>query len=150
MLEHIGSVPSHRNGASVIYGKYLRELVRQAPNFSGRPLGPTPIRHHRIAQPSTTNNDGSSSLPVFAATTAAEPIPSFNHHTPYATLAGGVSWAEPFQFSTMSSNQVNETIMNAGDFDNSLFDVSMDNAAALGWMDWMNPSDFGFANMLPQ
>lgn len=144
VLERIGSMPSHRNGASVMYGKHLRELVRQAPDV-GRPRGTftsNPIQHH-VAQPSITNTDPSA---VFAPNTASGSLPSFDqtpsfHQTPSYSLSG--AWEEPFQFSTMSSNQVNETIMNSGDF-NSLFDIPLEDTGAFGWMDWMNPPDFGF------
>ncbi|KAJ5500695.1 hypothetical protein N7453_009746 [Penicillium expansum] len=31
VLERIGATPSHRSGASVLYGRFLRELIRRAP-----------------------------------------------------------------------------------------------------------------------
>jgi hypothetical protein len=33
--------------------------------------------------------------------------------------------------------------MNAGDFDSALFDLPVDDPNASGWMDWMNPTEFG-------
>jgi hypothetical protein len=129
VLERIGSTPSHRNGASVIYGKYLRELVKQVPG-PPKPVGQSPIQHTPQGSVSYT------STPV----PTVESIPSSFHQTSYSLTN---DWEQPFQFSTMSSDQVNETIMNAGHLESSLFDVPMDEYA-FSWMDWMNPPDFGF------
>jgi hypothetical protein len=129
VLERIGSTPSHRNGSGIIYGKYLRDLVKQAPTLENR------------IQPDLGNMAPISSSPpngVFAS--AAEPVPAFAQ--PQYPIAS--SWGEPLQFSAMSGNQVIETVMNSGGFDTSLFDISLDDANAFGWMDWMNPPDFGF------
>jgi hypothetical protein len=130
VLERIGLTPSHRNGASVLYGKYLRELVKQAP-VSTRSVGPSPSQG--FAQPIMTGN---------TTALAAAAMPSAFDQTPYPSL--GNDWNQPFNFSAMSSNQVNETIMNAGDLDPSLLDMSMTDTNAFSWMDWMNPPDFGF------
>ncbi|KAJ5345598.1 hypothetical protein N7452_003602 [Penicillium brevicompactum] len=37
VLERIGSTPSHRSGASVLYGRFLRELIRRAPTIYSQP-----------------------------------------------------------------------------------------------------------------
>lgn len=129
VLERIGSTPTHRNGASVIYGKYLRELIKQVP---GAPVSEGPGPSQLVSQ----RLQSYSSAPVSTNPSAPPPF----EQTAYS-LAN--DWGQPFQFSTMSSNQVNETIMNAGHLDTSFFDVPMDDHT-FSWMDWMNPPDFGF------
>lgn len=129
VLERIGSTPAHRNGTSVIYGKYLRELVKQASTLE-RPSqqGLSNI----VPQPSTSIGTS-----MFAS--GSEGMPSFP-----STQYLPTTWGEAPQFSAMSGNQVIETIMNAGEFESPLYDMSMDDANTFGWMDWMNPPDFGF------
>jgi hypothetical protein len=130
VLERIGSAPSHRNGTSVLYGKHLRELVKQAPTLEPR----TELRLPNIdPQLASTSAAPMLSAPVI-------PMPQFAQ-TQYQMQD---LWEEPLQFSAMSGTQLNETIMNAGELDASIFDISMDDANAFGWMDWMNPPDFGF------
>ncbi|KAF2277184.1 uncharacterized protein EI97DRAFT_457893 [Westerdykella ornata] len=129
VLERIGAVPSHRNGASVVYGRYLRELLRQASGHEAE-LDPTLVRlGDRIA------------VDIHSSSTATlkRSIPTFDE----ASHSGATQYNSPFQFSTMSSNEVNETIMSAGNFDTQLFDMSAIDASAFSWMDWMDPAEFG-------
>lgn len=129
VLERVGSTPAHRNGASVIYGKYMRELVKQAPELPRHPP-PEP----RSYVPPASDPPGSLFPP---ATDLIDSSSQVQHSL-------GSSW-EPLQFSAMSGNEVIETVMNVGDFDSSLFDFPMQDANnAFMWMDWMNPPDFGF------
>ncbi|KAF2677685.1 hypothetical protein K458DRAFT_409519 [Lentithecium fluviatile CBS 122367] len=128
VLERVGSTPSHRNGASVIYGNYLRELVKQAPDIS-------------IVHQATSSHHVSQALPssgsLFAPATDLLQSPSHQEY-PMTT-----SWEDPFQFSAMSGNEVIETVMNIGDFDSSLWDLPMQEANSFLWMDWINPLDSG-------
>jgi hypothetical protein len=126
VLGRVGSAPSHRNGASVIYGNYLRELVKQAPDLFTQA---TSAYHPSQAVPSSS---------LFAPATDLLRSPVHQEY-PEAT-----SWAEPFQFSAMSGNEVIETVMNAGELDFSLFDLPMQDANSFMWMDWINPLDSGF------
>lgn len=126
VLERIGSTPSHRNGASVIYGNYLRGLVKQAPDLAA----PQPASFHRVSQAAS-----SSSLFPPATDLLQSPQQQVYPLEP--------SWADPFQFSAMSGTEVIETVMNAGDFDFSLLDLPLQDANSFMWMDWINPLDTG-------
>ncbi|KAF2120295.1 hypothetical protein BDV96DRAFT_595848 [Lophiotrema nucula] len=132
VLERIGSTPAHRNGASLLYGKYLRELVRHAPVLSTA-----------LAQPTSGNIIApSSQLDVQTYTPNTNSLQGFNQAQSQYTLPN--SWPE-LHFSAMSGNEVVETVMNAGDFDSTLWDVPLADASnSFTWMDWMNPPDFGF------
>ncbi|KAF2651721.1 hypothetical protein K491DRAFT_606355 [Lophiostoma macrostomum CBS 122681] len=129
VLGRIGSTPSHRNGSGIIYGQYLRDLVKQAPVLETRPQ---PDLDNSVTASSASQN----AVPI----SAIEPVVTY----PQPQYPIATSWGEPLQFSSMSGNEVIETVMNAGGFDTSLFDISLDDANAFGWMDWMNPPDFGF------
>ena len=133
VLERIGSTPSHRNGTSVLYGKYLHELVKDAPGLSNN-------QHQPPGPPPATGVSVQTSPPIDPAmfATASDHVDSFNQ-TQYP-----LAWGEPLQFSAMSGNEVIETVMNSGDFESALFDIPMEDMNAFAWMDWMNPPDFGF------
>ncbi|KAI8932749.1 hypothetical protein NX059_010239 [Plenodomus lindquistii] len=80
VLERIGSTPSHRNGASVVYGRFLRVLVKSAPHID--PSGPST---------STSTIDGALSTTHYPQ----DPISSF--------------WPDtPLDFSAMSYNEGEE------------------------------------------
>ncbi|KAF2265247.1 Zn(II)2Cys6 transcription factor [Lojkania enalia] len=135
VLERIGSTPNHRNGLSVLYGKHLRELVKQSS---------VPSRSHHLPSgsiiSSASNEDTNQ---VFS--NSNEPFQPFSQ--PQAQYAQPDVWSEPLQFSAMSGNEVIETVMNTGDFNAStMFDLSMADTNDLAWMDWnwMNLTDFGF------
>ncbi|KAF2183714.1 hypothetical protein K469DRAFT_582241 [Zopfia rhizophila CBS 207.26] len=129
VLERIGCTPSHRNGTSVLYGKYLREVVKQAPRLS-RPFEPAP--GSSISQ---LSNAADSTF-----VTTADTVQSFNQpQYPAPNL-----WAEPLQLSAMSGNEIIETVLHAGDFDATLFDIPMEDTSGFTWVDWMNPPEFGF------
>lgn len=128
VLERIGSIPSHRNGTSVIYGKYLRELVRQAPELPRQPQLPS-----TTMMPHTSH----ATDPLFVPTT--DPMQPFHHHAEYPIQN---AWGEPLPFSAMSGNEVIETVMNIGDFDSNLMELPMDDTNFM-WMDWANLPEFG-------
>jgi hypothetical protein len=131
VLERIGSTPSHRNGASVLYGRYLRELVKHA-LAPRKPPEPSAIQD--------LSRNPMSYTPVPSAPVRTEALPPSFGQASYPIVN---SWEQPFQFSTMSSNEVTETIMNSGHLDSSLFDLPLDDHT-FSWFDWMNPPEFGF------
>ncbi|KAF1996398.1 hypothetical protein P154DRAFT_579994 [Amniculicola lignicola CBS 123094] len=136
VLERIGNVTSHRNGISILYGKYLRELVKQAPDL---PPPPAPLLPHNTPLQVSFQSEGS----IYAQ--ASDQLPNFNQiqaQQPYSLQQN--TWGEPFHFSAMSGNEVIETVMNAGDFEAALLDIPMEDMNAFAWMDWMNPPDMGF------
>ncbi|KAF2737230.1 hypothetical protein EJ04DRAFT_594204 [Polyplosphaeria fusca] len=125
VLDRIGSSPAHRNGMSVLYGNYLRELVKQAPSISQSQQSlatssdsSTVYDDHQTFQPSTA--------PVQQFAQPQYPLPD--------------TWPH---FSAMSGNEVIQTVLNSGDFRSSVWDLPMPDTNALAWMDWMNPPDFG-------
>ncbi|KAH7066755.1 hypothetical protein BKA63DRAFT_537211 [Paraphoma chrysanthemicola] len=130
VLERIGSTPSHRNGSSVVYGRFLRVLVKQAPTGT-MAAPPRPVPHDLISTPS-----GPFSPLIGRDTTernlgpVRDPIGSF--------------WPEPLDFSAMSYNEVNETVTNSDLFSTAMLDLPWDQNNPLMWTDWLNLPDFNF------
>ncbi|KAL4959199.1 uncharacterized protein BDV14DRAFT_207048 [Aspergillus stella-maris] len=121
VLERIGTATSHRNGASVLYGRFLRELVRRTP------VGPEP-QAPRLLQaetlPSTTLDDFST-------------IPT----TSQEGFAPPMFWSEPIQFSAMSDDQIIDAVNRAGTaFGASMPDVPFDD---MSW-DWFDMANLEF------
>ncbi|KAJ5736643.1 uncharacterized protein N7483_001768 [Penicillium malachiteum] len=115
VLERIGVTPSHRNGSSVLYGRFLRELVRRAPTMSDQPDPMLP-----------------STLDQRTPLTVTQ-----------ATLPPGGLWTEPMQFSAMSDNQIIDAVNRAGStFGASIPDVPVDDMLSWDWRDFAN-TDFG-------
>jgi hypothetical protein len=131
VLERIGNTPSHRNGASVLYGRYLREIMRQAPalprTYEQAPVG-------IVGQPSYATD----SMSVLDENTL-QPLsqPQYLHSNLWAQ--------QPLQFSTMSDTEIIETVLHAGQgFNSTLSDMPMEDASGFMWLDWMNTPEFGF------
>lgn len=133
VLERIGSTPKHRNGASLVYGRFLRVLVKQAP-----PTNPAPP-FHALLQDNRHVASGPFSPLIGRDTTdinrgpVQDPIGSF--------------WPEaepPLHFSAMSYNEVNETVTNSELFSTAMLDLPWDNNNPLMWTDWLNLPDFNF------
>lgn len=120
VLERIGATPSHRNGASVLYGRFLRDLVSRAYNSSeDRYEHPrasysfnSPFPPEHIA--SRNNNINNNYNP--AESVAAATIPYHSHHPHITSSAQAVTLAIPdtLQFSSMSGDQIIDAVNNAG------------------------------------
>ncbi|KAJ5118495.1 hypothetical protein N7526_010132 [Penicillium atrosanguineum] len=126
VLERIGATPSHRGGASVLYGKYLRELIRRGPAMPNKQLrsDARPVDIPDPVLPPTSLGDQS------LATTQ--------------TLPPGDIWTEPMQFSSMSDNQIIDAVNRAGSaFGASIPDVPVDDMLSWDWLDFAN-TDFNF------
>lgn len=123
VLERIGATPSHRSGASVLYGRFLRELIRRAPALPLQPRGNLgKVDPPEPAFPSACLDDG--------------PLP--------VTLPPEDLWFEPLQFSAMSDNQIVDAVNRAGTaFGASIPDVPPDDMLNWDWLDFANP-DFNF------
>ncbi|CAG8898513.1 unnamed protein product [Penicillium egyptiacum] len=123
VLERIGATPSHRSGASVLYGRFLRELTRRAPVLPLQSRGnPGEVDPPEPKFPSACLDNGS--LPV--------------------TLPPQDLWLEPLQFSAMSDNQIVDAVNRAGTaFGASIPDVPLDDMLNWDWLDFANP-DFNF------
>jgi hypothetical protein len=128
VLERIGSTPKHRNGSSVVYGRFLRVLVKQAPYVD------PPQR----AAPVDADCAQSHSVPPQVGTNVAAPDPGLVGDD-VANL-----WSQPLDFSAMSYNEVNETVTNSDFFSAAILDLPWDSNNQLMWTDWLNLPDFNF------
>lgn len=126
VLERIGSKPSHRNGASVVYGRFLRVLVKQAPSLESAPAA------QPFSIPASQHNLGLS--PPLADDT--QQFPSLE------SISG---FGDPLPFSAMSYNEVNETVTNLDFFTTPQLDIWNDDGSYMPmWNDMMNLPDFNF------
>lgn len=132
VLERIGSTPAHRNGASVVYGRFLRVLVKQAPHIDPIPMAP--ISSHEIAAAASLAIPNLTSPLVDGALSASQllqdPISSY--------------WPDTLDFSAMSYNEVNETVTNSEFFSAALVEGGPWDEANPLWTDWMNLPDFNY------
>ncbi|KAL6707470.1 hypothetical protein ACN47E_004040 [Coniothyrium glycines] len=127
VLERIGSTPSHRNGASVVYGRSLRVIVKQAQHIETAPRRDLPESDLPLAMPSLASPlvNGALSTQQLTPDQVAQYWP------------GGVD------FSAMSYNEVNEAVTNSDLFSTALLDLPWDDTNPL-WTDWMNMPDFNY------
>ncbi|KAH7141434.1 hypothetical protein B0J13DRAFT_556837 [Dactylonectria estremocensis] len=114
VLERIGRVTKHRNGLSVLYGKYLKQIVKRA---------------------ATEQNTGTT---IAKSNLSAAPI---TESTPLATqgsfLDNQALWSETLQFSTMSDNQIAQVLNQPGNnFDPSFGGLSWDDMTNFEWLYW--------------
>ncbi|KAJ5219756.1 hypothetical protein N7468_008960 [Penicillium chermesinum] len=126
VLERIGATPSHRKGASVLYGRFLREIVRRSPAI------PT--------APQTSHVDSSDLL---------VPVAPFGEQGHASTVTQPAMhqmdlWTEPLQFSAMSDDQIVDAVNRAGSmFGASIPDVPVDDMLSWDWFDFAS-TEFGF------
>lgn len=128
VLERTGATPSHRNGASVLYGRFLRELIRRGPTIPNTQPRTNPRQidlPDPLGPPTGLGDQGS--LP-----TAQPALPTEEF------------WSEPLQFSAMSDNQIIDAVNRAGSaFGTSIPDVPVDDMLSWDWLDFAN-TDFRF------
>lgn len=116
VLERIGTVTTHRNGLSVLYGKYLRQIVKRAANEDGM-VG--------VAQPEMN------------MTVPTEPIHDGQISTQTEYLDQQTLWPETFHFSAMSDDQIVQALNQPGnDFDPSFGGLSWDDMTNFDWLYW--------------
>ncbi|KAF4215776.1 hypothetical protein CNMCM5878_007765 [Aspergillus fumigatiaffinis] len=109
VLERIGTIPAHREGASVLYGRLLRELVRRAHAgfVSQKHIESAPVES---LQPSSTLSDYC-------------PIPSVTQQP----MDPSTLWPETLQFSAMSDHQIIDAVNRADSaFGMNIPDVPLD------------------------
>ncbi|KAI0573994.1 hypothetical protein Alg130_09873, partial [Pyrenophora tritici-repentis] len=126
VLERIGSKPSHRNGASLVYGRFLRVLVKQAPDIDSKPSVP----QHSPAL--------SMAIPALLSPAHVDGASPNNHTDPVTGY-----WSDTLDFSAMSYNEVNETVTNSDLFSAALLDLPWSDSNPL-WTDWMSLPDFNY------
>jgi hypothetical protein len=123
VLERIGANPSHRNGTSALYGRHLRQVIRNSgisnpPSRGNRP----PDDLHQQPQFPTTQPQAQSSS--------------------YQTQPNGpadLEMAHLLQFSAMSDDQIVQAINDAGDELGSFVpNMQIDERTGLDWLDWFN------------
>lgn len=165
VLERLGTITKHRNGLSVLYGKYLRQIVRKAVTTrkaSGRDLT-GPAAAAAIAP--------SSNAPMYAmssvTTTAPElmpPVampphhpqqqpelmhPQLPHHQqqqhqhahPQQMAGQPMLWPETLQFSAMSGDQITHVLNQPGNgFEPSFGGLSWQD---MNNFDWLPFPEFG-------
>lgn len=143
VLERIGTVTRHRNGVSTLYGHYLRYIVRKAaigtetaPPSRGRGPPVDPSLHS--SQPQSISNTFQQQLShAVGPSVLGDPITASQ---PYIEAS---PWAEQFQFSAMSDDQVMEALSRVGnEFDHSFGGIPWEDAATLDWMDWSNLPEY--------
>jgi hypothetical protein len=129
VLERIGSTPSHRNGSSVVYGRFLRVLVKQAPDVPSAPSG-------RVAQLPDPTHSGSPRSSIDRGSAMS--------NTGFIDDHVANIWSQPLDFSAMSYNEVNETVTNSDIFSAAMLDLPWDSSNQLMWTDWLHLPDFNF------
>ncbi|KAE8387360.1 hypothetical protein BDV23DRAFT_128609 [Aspergillus alliaceus] len=129
VLERIGATPNHRSGASVLYGRYLRELVRR---------GSGSLNFQYPNEPGVTvAAEMTGALPPTLGGYSAMPPASQPPFSPFF-------WSEPLQFSAMSDGQIIDAVNRAGiAFGTGVPDVPLDDLMSWDWLDIGNVTDFG-------
>lgn len=138
VLERLGSVPAHRHGMSVLYGKYLREIVR---HVSGMAVAVHQEASANISNAAMTSTQHAS----LVGQHAVAPQPQNSMAPMQQQYQPSSVWPQPLQFSAMSDNEIIETVLRAGnEFEMALPDIPLDDSTGLIWSDWMNAPEFGF------
>jgi hypothetical protein len=127
VMERIGSSPSHRNGASVVYGRFLRVLVKQAPSIDN--VSDIPLQQY--APPASQPNPA-----------VSPPTSDTSHHFP--SMDPMATWTDPLPFSAMSYNEVNQTVTNLDFFTTPQLGFSWNEDNSFAWTGLMNLPDFNF------
>lgn len=114
VLERLGSIPPHRNGTSALHGRHLRRVIGAAPPASDF-VSPRQVQT------------------FYAPTTIPQSIKE------YPTPPLRMDMAELPHFSSMSDDQINQAISNAGnELDTYIPSLQMEDQSALDWLDWFN------------
>ncbi|KAI9690450.1 MAG: hypothetical protein M1822_009413 [Bathelium mastoideum] len=113
MLQRIGANTSHRQGASVLYGKYLQEV----------------LKHSDLGIASFNGTQDSTSSHMLSAAAPENQV----QLTPMQT--------EPLHISAMSDEQILNAINEAGfDMSMPMANSGIDDLAGLDWLGWIDPS----------
>lgn len=122
VLERIGATPSHRNGASVLYGRFMRDLVGRAYNYSSEDHYQQPRPAYSFTSPFSPehiNSGANNSITnKYNPTESMAPttIQYASHHPHITSSAQPTTLAIPetLQFSSMSGDQIIDAVNNAG------------------------------------
>lgn len=126
VLERIGTIPSHRKGMSALFGRHLRDVVRNTAGGQGavgQVENGVPVAQdafHAVGK-SATGNLGNSNQ---------------------SEISSGLLSFEPLLFSAMSDDQIIEAINSAGDeLEACLPNFQSDINMGLDWLGWFG-NDF--------
>lgn len=112
VLERLGSNPPHRNGTAALYGRHLREVI-------GVPV------------PGTEHGQCQAQTPYPVPQTVHQPIQAYQNQPNIPQL----EMSELLNFSSMSDDQINEAINNAGkELDMYIPNLPIEDQAALDWL----------------
>jgi hypothetical protein len=121
VLERIGNIPSHRKGTSALFGRHLREVVRNSATSLGLQEG--------------SGRQELQNLPLERQSQAGGYIGEVE-------VSSGERYFEPLLFSAMSDDQIVEVINNARDgIDSWLPNAKVDDNSGMDWLDWFG-ADF--------
>jgi hypothetical protein len=127
VLERIGTIPSHRKGTGALFGRHLREIVRNMASSVGALGGSGQSNNDPLAQDTFIS--------------PGRPVAGNNNRTQNEISPGLLSF-EPILFSAMSENQIMEAINNAEDeLQVALPNIQIDENSGLDWLDWFS-NDF--------
>lgn len=114
VLERIGAVTNHRNGLSILYGRYLRRIVRRTAAESAAKGPPVPELN--------------------SASVAAMPTGTLAAQTNFGDQQ--LLWPETLQFSTMSDDQIVQVLNQPGNEFESFGGLSWDDMNNFDWLHW--------------
>jgi hypothetical protein len=145
VLERIGATPHHRNGASVLYGRFLHELVSRARGHPDdcQPQEALPLPMYPPSGRYNSTNDASSFSQDYMPP-PAQPLSSSAQQT-------GFPISQPLQFSSMSGDQIvdaiNSVALPMGDGATALPDYQdfpLNDMMLWEWFDNASAAEFGF------
>lgn len=113
VLERLGAVTTHRNGLSMLYGRYLRQIVRR------------------------TATDSATRVSSAAEVSAASAAPLMPMGTQTTFVDQQLLWPEALQFSTMSDDQIVQVLNQPGnEFGSSFEGLSWEDMNNFEWLHW--------------
>ncbi|KAM3512178.1 hypothetical protein MY11210_004166 [Beauveria gryllotalpidicola] len=160
VLERLGTITKHRNGLSVLYGKYLRQIVRKAvttkrasgaTDFAVAPMVASSNAPMYAMNPATTSAP-LSMPPVTMHAQQQQPELMHphaqmqqhqnTHHQQQTQMAGQpMLWPETLQFSAMSGDQITHVLNQPGNgFEPSFGGLSWQD---MNNFDWLPFPEFG-------
>lgn len=139
VLERIGTITKHRNGLSVLYGRYLRQIVKKA--ATGATPGPATKR-----APANKEAGSSSVSPAAIRTPLANATtPQYQRTNQAGPVDQSMLWPEMLQFSSMSDDQIAQVLNQpANEFTPSFGGLSWEDMDNFDWLHWPG---FGMQNM---
>lgn len=131
VLERIGTITKHRNGLSVLYGRYLRQIVKKSA---------TNINNKEAVRKVPGRENSSQSMSPMAIRTPLTntATPQYQGTTPTAQMGTqAMLWPETLQFSSMSNDQIMQVLNQpANEFTPSFGGLSWEDMNNFDWLHW--------------